>query len=128
MWRYYNPNPTGNRVGDCTVRALTKATGQDWDTVFLELALHGFCLGNMQSANHVWGACLRHHGFVRRIIPDECPDCYTVADFCRDHPRGTYVLALAEHVVAVEDGDVFDSWDSTSEIPIYYWTKNNSEP
>ena len=30
---YYNPNPDGNRVGDCTVRALCKATGHDWDYV-----------------------------------------------------------------------------------------------
>jgi len=29
---YYNPNPDGNRVGDCTVRALCKATGHDWDS------------------------------------------------------------------------------------------------
>lgn len=123
MWRYYNPNPAGKRVGDCTVRALTKATGQDWETVFVGLALNGYSLGDMPSANHVWGAYLRQHGFVRRIIPDECPDCYTVADFCRDHPHGVYVLALSGHVVAVENGDAFDSWDSTSEVPIYYWTK-----
>jgi len=30
---YYYPNPDGNRVGDCTVRALCKATGHDWDYV-----------------------------------------------------------------------------------------------
>lgn len=125
MWKEYNPNPTRNRVGDCTIRALTIALKQDWDTVFLDLAVHGFCLGNMPSANHVWGACLRSHGFERHVIPNECPDCYTVADFCRDHPIGTYILAINEHVVAVENGDWYDSWDSAGEIPIYYWEKNN---
>lgn len=25
---FYNPNPTGKRVGDCTVRAISKALGQ----------------------------------------------------------------------------------------------------
>ena len=28
-WEYYNPNPAGKRVGDCVIRAICKATGQD---------------------------------------------------------------------------------------------------
>ena len=32
-WEYYNPNPAGNRVGDCAVRAICKATGLDWEAV-----------------------------------------------------------------------------------------------
>ena len=25
---YFNPNPAGQKVGDCTVRAIAKATGK----------------------------------------------------------------------------------------------------
>lgn len=28
---YFNPNPAGQKVGDCTVRAIAKATGKSWD-------------------------------------------------------------------------------------------------
>ena len=69
----------------------------------------------------VWGAYLKKHGFVREVIPNTCPDCYTVADFCREHPKGTFILALSGHVVAVIDGKYFDTWDSGEELPIYYW-------
>ena len=31
MWVKYNPNPAGRQVGDCAVRALTKALNIDWD-------------------------------------------------------------------------------------------------
>lgn len=119
----YNPNPTCKRVGDCTVRAITKALDQDWESTYTALALEGFLLNDMPSANHVWGAYLRHKGYVRRILPDECPDCYTVADFCADHPSGTYILALSGHVVCVCDGDWYDSWDSGGEVPLYYWER-----
>lgn len=122
-WAPYNPNPDGNRVGDCTVRAMCKATGKEWEPTFCALTLEGFMRRDMPSANHVWGAYLRRHGFERHIIPNECPDCYTVADFCRDHPRGLYVLAIGGHVVTVMDGDWFDTWDSGREIPVYYWTR-----
>lgn len=29
---YFNPNPEGKQVGDCTVRAIAKATGKSWDS------------------------------------------------------------------------------------------------
>lgn len=123
MYRHYNPNPTGARVGDCTVRAVSKATGEDWARTFCGLCAEGMRLCDMPSANHVWGAYLRRRGFRRHALPDACPDCYTVADFCREHPSGVYVLAISGHVVCVQDGDYYDSWDSGAEAPAYYWQK-----
>lgn len=38
MWQFYNPNPHGNRVIDCTVRALCKALDTDWDTAYCMIA------------------------------------------------------------------------------------------
>lgn len=125
-WRPYNPNPNGARVGDCVVRACCKATGKDWEPTFCALSLEGYMRSDMPSANHVWGAYLRRCGFVRQIVPNECPDCYTVADFCRDHPEGLFVLAISGHVVAVEDGDWWDTWDSGNEIPVYYWMRKET--
>lgn len=117
----YNPNPRNRRVGDCVVRAISKALGQSWDETFAGVCLKAFELSDMPSANNVWGAYLRDKGFTRRILPDDCVECYTVEDFARDHPYGTYILAIAGHVVCVQDGVIYDTWDSRGEVPIYYW-------
>ena len=122
----YNANPAGARVGDCTVRAISKALGQDWERTYIELCLQGFLLCDMPSANHVWGAYLRAKGFKRGIVPDSCPDCYTVRDFCRDHPEGTFILALSGHVVAVRNGLYYDTWDSGDETPLYFWYREET--
>lgn len=123
-YAYYNQNPTNKSVGDCPVRALSRALGKSWDETYVGLALKGFCLGDMPNADSVWGPYLREHGFTRHLIPDECPDCYTVADFSADHPIGTFILSMpGRHVLCVQDGHWFDSWDSGGEIPVYYWTK-----
>ncbi len=122
-YKYYNPNPVGKNVGDCTVRAISKASGQNWSDTYIALALQGLMLGDMPSANHVWGTYLRGKGYNRKMIPDNCPDCYTVGDFALEHPRGTYVVALSGHVVCVQDGIIYDSWDSSDEIPLYFWYK-----
>lgn len=69
------------------MRALCKALGQDWDTVYVGLSVYGFSLSDMPSANRVWGAYLRENGFRRYIVDDHGQHVYTVDDFCRDHRR-----------------------------------------
>lgn len=117
----YNPNPVGRRVGDCAVRAVAKALGVDWETAYLMIAMTGLYMGDMPSSDSVWGAVLRENGFYRKSIPNYCPDCYTAKDFSRDFSYGTYVLGFGGHVATVINGDLYDSWDSSDEIPIYYW-------
>ena len=122
-WIYYNPSPTARNVGDCSVRAVAKALNTDWETAYALTALNGYLMGDMPSSDSVWGAVLRQHGFYRDAIPNTCVDCYTAEDFCRDHPQGTFVLAFGGHVATVQDGRLFDSWDSSREIPQFYWYK-----
>ena len=121
MWVQYNPNPTGRTVGDCSVRAISKALDVDWETAFEMLAENAFQMGDMPSSDSVWGSVLRQHGFYRQSIPDSCPDCYTAEDFCIDHPRGIYVLGFGGHVATIKQGNLYDSWNSLQEIPQFVW-------
>ena len=126
MWIEFNPSPTGRRVGDCAVRAIAKALDVDWEKSYMMLAANGFGMGDMPSSDSVWGSVLRQHGFYREAIPNTCPDCYTARDFCKDNPKGVYVLGFGGHVATVVDGDLYDSWDSSDEIPIYVWHRKES--
>lgn len=123
MWLKYNPNPAGRNVGDCAVRAVSAALNLDWERAFARIAEAGYLMADMPSSNSVWGAVLRKEGYRRYAIPNTCTDCYTAENFCRDHPRGVYVLGFGNHVATVRDGTILDSWDSSREIPQYYWTK-----
>lgn len=123
MWVEYNPNPIEKRVGDCVVRAISKVLDQDWETTFVALCLQGLMMCDMPSSNSVWAAYLWHKGFKKRIIPDTCPECYTIKDFCEEHPHGRFVLGTGKHAVAVVDGNCFDAWHSLNETPIYYFEK-----
>ena len=123
----FNNNPVGRRVGDCSVRAIAKALDMGWEAAYIALVINGLQMGDMPSSDSVWGALLRQHGFSRKAIPDTCPTCYTARDFCEEHPHGTYVLAFGGHVATVVDGDLFDSWDSSMEIPQYVWYRKENE-
>ena len=123
VWQYVNLNPRKKSVGDCTVRAIAIATGSAWVDTYLDLCLMGMVMADMPSANSVTTAYLRNKGFRRRTIPDDCPDFYTIADFCKDHPKGTYIIGTGSHLTTIIDGDLWDSWDSSNECPIYYFEK-----
>jgi len=124
-FKNYNPNPYNNLVIDCTVRAISKATGQSWDETYIGLAVEGYIIKDMSNSNRVWGQYVKRLGFKKFSLPNTCPDCYTVKQFCVDYPRGIFLLATGNHVVAVVNGDYYDTWDSGDEIPVYFWTKGD---
>lgn len=123
LYVYENLNPQGKNVGDCAIRAVAKATGQTWIQAYMALYVHGLQRADLANSDAVWTSYLRSKGFTRGVIPDTCPDCYTVADFAEDHPVGTFVLGTGSHAVAVIDGTIYDAWDSSNAIPIFYVQK-----
>ena len=80
-------------------------------------------MGDMPNSDIVWGSVLRGEGFVREVLSNTCPDCYTVKEFCKDHPEGIFVIKSENHVATVVNGNLFDSWNSEMKVPIYYWMK-----
>ena len=121
MFIFKNPNPCKKVVGDCVIRALSILLNLSWDETYEDLAEQGHLMYDMPSSNEVWAEYLYSKNYKRIVIPDTCPYCYTVSDFCEDNPNGKFLLATGSHVVAVIDGNYYDTWDSGDEIPIYYF-------
>ena len=104
MYIKSNINPQNKQVGDCVIRAISTALNQEWERTYIDL---------------------KSKGLTRYIVPDTCPNCYTVKQFADDHPEGVYIIFVGQHVVAVIDGNYIDTWDSGDRVPIYYWEVNN---
>lgn len=119
MFIRHNENRDGRNVGDCTVRALSTALNQTWEKTYWGLCVEGAAQADMPSSNRVWGAYLKKRGFRRRSPPDDV----TVGEFARRHPAGVYLLALNGHVVAVVDGEIIDTWDSSGQTVLYFWSR-----
>lgn len=122
-YKFCNPNPDGKFVDDCVFRALSIVLGLSWDQVAIHLLIHVLIEHDRADSNLVWGMMLEEYGFTRHSIPDTCPDCYTIRQFVMDHPKGTYVLATGNHVVALIDGTYYDTLDTGDYIPVYYWKR-----
>lgn len=123
IWIEYNPNPEGRRIDDCAIRALCRALGVNWPEASVILSAKSLAMGTTQTDKATVNAVLHERGFRRRVLPDTCPDCYTAAMFAMDHPEGLFVICFDNHIAVVEGGRLFDSWDSSREIPLFYWKK-----
>ena len=121
MWIKINPNPAKKETGDCVVRAIATATGQSWLKVYDALYEVGREECDLMNADAVWGLYLYRLGFEPFLLPDACPECVTVREFCKRFPRGIYIIGTGNHAVAVLDGDYYDSWDSGKTVPSYFW-------
>ncbi len=121
-FKYFMNNPVAAKVGDCAVRAVAKALNLSWDEAFDILVDTARLRGDMPNSNAVIDEVLSDYGFHKETFTD-CKRCHTVSEFAKNHPYGTYVLGTGSHVVAVVNGDFYDSWRSDDETVIYYWTK-----
>ena len=123
---FYNQNPDDLRVGDCVVRAIAKVEDMGWYDAFIDICAQGMEMSDMPDSNRVWMAYLKDIGYKLTLLPSACPECYTIIDFCKEHPKGRFLVATGSHIVAVVDGNYYDTWDSGIEIPIYYFVKEQT--
>ena len=129
MYKYYQPNgkDVKDQYGDCTIRALSKVLGLSWIETF-DLTIP-FCR-EYQTPN-VFNVDVK----TERDILDKLGFTYygisnkkgskrpTVAGFAKEHKKGTYILNVANHVVAVVDGIYYDTWDSGYKSLYGYYEK-----
>jgi hypothetical protein len=134
MFIRLNENPFDLDTGDCVIRALTTGLNYNWFMVHDELCFLSRKMGDMPSSNRVWKQYLYEKGYSEFIAQNSCPNCLTVEKFCKTHPKGRYILSTCEytkakdnlivtgtHVVAVIDGNYYDTWDSGADVPLSYF-------
>ena len=67
MYVFYNPNPSGKRVGDCVIRAIAKLTGRTWEETYIGVASQGFAAHDMPSSG-AWLCAERSAEYLPRLL------------------------------------------------------------
>ena len=111
LYVYYNPHPEGKKVQDCVKRALTKATNKGYKEIQLELNRYKkLTKAKKFNERKNWVPYVekvlkaqRLYGFVN----------IKIGEFCKKHPKGIYIINCRKHVVTVENGKLYDTWNSS---------------
>ena len=125
MFEKFNPNPLGRKDAcDCVIRAICKITGMSWVEVYDELYQYGLSIGGFGNEKEVYSAMLKDKGYEFHAIKREkSKRACCVEQFCKEHPKGSYILRLAHHLTAVVDGVCYDTWYPQGCSVYGYWTK-----
>ena len=114
MYIYHNAHPKGLRVGDCVKRAITKATGLDYDEVTRELNRFKKITGaksfnsDRNCYDYVEKVLKRKKLSFPAQVGQPRMNGHT---FCEEYQSGAYILNMAHHWSCCVDGVIYDTWD-----------------
>ena len=54
VYQHFNNNPKHkHNVGDCVIRAVSKALHVSWETAYIDMVMQGYLMADMPSSNAV---------------------------------------------------------------------------
>lgn len=115
MYKYYNANPLGRLVNDCSVRAISLATRRSWDETYAKLAHFA----------REQGITFSEVEFINDYLASQYP-CYevkssavdTLGEFLDLALPGRYLVTMSGHITCVVDGVCYDTFDPSER---YIW-------
>lgn len=138
-FRYYNANPKNRITGDCTFRAIATAMEKSWNDVVMEMAEMSCRTGYAINDEKGIKKYLEEQGWKKMKQPRKADGTkYTGKEFCEALQDGCasvdagiapslcarYVANIGgHHIVAIVNGKVWDTWDSTRKCIGNYWVK-----
>lgn len=114
MYKYYNANPLGRIVNDCTVRAISLATQRSWDNTYRELAefarRQGITFSEIEFINDYLA-----DRYERYCSNDKLT---TLQDFLDLKLPGRWLITMSGHITCAIDGVCYDTFDPSNR---YVW-------
>ena len=119
MFKYYNANPKGLHVHDCTIRAISLATGRTWDSVYQELSTYARLHCVMPDDVNCIDDYLNKN-FEKIYYCDR--DCaVSVGNFIASQPKGVYLITMSGHITCCIDGVIYDTFDCRDRVMWCAW-------
>lgn len=114
MFVYYNANPLGRKVNDCTVRAISLATDRSWDETYEELSVFAQEQAIMPDEVRYIDEYLERR--FQKICGCKNNIKITVGEFAYYNPIGTYLITMNGHITCCIDGIIYDTFDPSNRL------------
>ena len=118
MYKYYNRNPRNRNIEDCVIRSLSLLTDRSWEDVSKELAhfssKDGYMTDNVEFVED----------YLDDRYPRQCHYSKSVGEFAYEHPVGKYAVTMPNHITAIIDGVIYDTFDPSDRIMRCAWKIN----
>lgn len=123
MYKFLNLHPQGKRVGDCVKRAIAGAENRDYMEVQRELNRLKKKTGAKRfNDDKNWKTYVKEKGYTKLSFPAVKGKPRMNGEmFCKEYPKGRYILRMARHLSCCIDGVIYDTWDCTEKCVYNAW-------
>lgn len=115
MYKYYNNNALGLFKNDCTVRAISTATGNSWDDTYEHLS----------NIAQMHGTMMDDKEFVKQYLDDRYKRIYniprTVGMVAGEYKDNVLLITMNGHITCSKYGIILDSFDCREREAEYCW-------
>lgn len=130
-FHFYNANPKGKYTGDCVIRAISTAIQKPYEQVYRELLEVALKTGYSIASKECYSKYLEKQGWKKCNQPRKADNTkYTGEEWCKlvqqytfNYPDKIVAHIGGNHIVAIINGKVWDTWDSTDGCIGNYWIK-----
>ena len=123
-YQYYQPNKKDlkDKCGDCSIRAITKFFNISWVEAFDLLVSYARETQQMLNALPNIQLLMKDKNIPYKSIYKQR---MKVQEFCEKNKNRKYILYIRvgyrTHLVCVDNGKYYDTWDCGSRIVYGYW-------
>lgn len=115
MYKFHNNNALGLFENDCTVRAISTATGNSWDDTYKHLS----------NTARLQGTMMDDKDFIRDYLDAHYDRLYgipkTVGEVAGAYPNNILLITMNGHITCSMYGIIYDSFDCRERIAEYCW-------
>ena len=133
-FHYYNANPKNRFTTDCVIRSISTAMEIPYNQVVMEMAKMECDTGYSRGSNEGIDRYLQSKGWKKNRQPRKLNNTkYTGKEWCEQIQEGLYIDGKSlnriianiggGHIVAIINGKVWDTWDSTDGRIGNFWVE-----
>lgn len=115
MYKFHNNNSLGLFENDCTVRAISTATGNTWDDTYKHLSNIARLNGTMMDDKDF----IRDYLDSRYIRLVDIP--IRVGEVAGAFPDNILLITMNGHITCAKYGIIYDSFDCRDRVAEYCW-------
>lgn len=115
MYKFYNNNSLGLFEDDCTIRAISTATGNTWDDTYKHLS-------NIARLN---GTMMDDKDFIKKYLDERYERIYDIPKYVGEvagaYPDYILLITMRSHITCSMYGTILDSFDCRDQIATNCW-------
>lgn len=115
MFKYYNANSHNRNIEDCFIRCISVLTNRKWLDVYKEVSN----LAGRQG--RLFSDVVFVEDYLDKRYDRQCHYSITVGEFAKEFPYGKYAVTMDNHITAVIDGNIVDTFDCSDRIMRCAW-------